>query len=62
MLVFAPYNFCFLKTINYIEVQNYLFGINGLKSFAFHGVISGPRHGERGGDTAQTQGAHTEEY
>ena len=28
--VLAPCNFCFLKTINYIEVQKYLFGINGL--------------------------------
>ena len=25
------YNICFFKTINYIEVQRYLFGINGLK-------------------------------
>ena len=26
----AAWNICFLKTINYIEVQKYLFGINGL--------------------------------
>ena len=26
----APRNICFLKTINYIEVQKYLYGINGL--------------------------------
>ena len=25
------YNICFLNTINYIEAQKYLFGINGLK-------------------------------
>ena len=29
--VLAPCNTCFLKAINYIEVQKYLFGINGLK-------------------------------
>ena len=28
--VFAACNFCYLKTKNYIEVQKYLFGINGL--------------------------------
>ena len=26
----VAYNVCFLKTINYIEVQKYLFGTNGL--------------------------------
>ena len=28
----AVCSICFLKTINYIEVQTYLFGINGLKA------------------------------
>ena len=30
--VLAPCNIRFLKTINWIEVQKYLFGINGLNS------------------------------
>ena len=31
VIVLAPSSICFLKTINYIEVQMYLIGINGLK-------------------------------
>ena len=31
MTVMAACNISFLKTISYIEVQKYLFGINGLK-------------------------------
>ena len=27
----AACSICFLKTINYVEVQKYLFGINGLR-------------------------------
>ena len=31
MSVLAAYNTCFLETINYIEVQKYHFGIDGLR-------------------------------
>ena len=31
--VLAAWNICFLKTINLIEVQKYLFDINGLSDF-----------------------------
>ena len=34
--VLAVCNICFLKAINLIEVQKYLFGINGLNSWAGH--------------------------
>ena len=34
--VLAACTICFLKTINYIEVQKYLFGINGLRWHFFH--------------------------
>ena len=30
LAVLAACNVCFLKTINFIEAQKYLFGINGL--------------------------------
>ena len=35
MPVLAACSICFLQTINYLEVQKYLFGINGLKSKSF---------------------------
>ena len=38
--VLAACSICFLKTINYIEVQLYLFGINGLLKVTVKFTIS----------------------
>ena len=35
----APCNICFLKTINYIEVQKYLLVINGLRRSIAYSVV-----------------------
>ena len=38
--VLTACSICFLKTINYIEVQKYLFGINGLNARSLPGPFS----------------------